>query len=92
VDFFSEILDGLLFDFQKIRPLPPKESKLDLHCISQFVFDKPFDSEQTHFSKINTDVSLDISIILLSMTRTLMNTPPSKPADQGTKDYAIILM
>ncbi len=85
------LLFALLFDVQRIRPLP-RESKLDLHCICQFVFDKPFDSEQTHFSKINTDVSLDISIILLSMIRNLMNTPPSKPADQETKDYAIILM
>ncbi len=80
------LLFALLFDVQRIRPLP-RESKLDLHCICQFVFDKPFDSEQTHFSKINTDVSLDISIILLSMTRTLMNTPPR---NQLTKELKIM--
>lgn len=91
------LLFALLFDVHRIRALP-KLAVLDLHSICQFVFDKPFDSEQSHFSRINTDVSLDISIILLSMIRTLMNSPPSaiaqasKLADKETKDYAIILM
>lgn len=85
------LLFALLFDVQRIRPLP-KLATLDLHSICQFVFDKPFDSEQSHFSRINTDVSLDISIILLTMIRTLMNNPSGKQAEKETKDYAIILM
>ena len=102
------LLFALLFDAQRIKELPTTTTKLDLNLntICKYVFDKSFDSEQTLFAKINTDVSLDIVIILFSMIRTLMNpvtavNPESSPAtlintgennSENSSDYAIILL
>ena len=66
------MLFALLFDAQKIKELPER-TRLDLNSICKYVFDKSFDSQQTLFSSMNTDVGLDVSIILLAMIRTLMN-------------------
>lgn len=38
------------------------------------MFDRSFDSEQTMFTKINIEFGLDVSVILLSMIRSLMNS------------------
>lgn len=86
------LLFALLFDAQKIKELPA-DADLDLNSICKYVFDKSFDSEHTLFSKINTDVSLDITIILLSMIRTLMNFESAEnELATKSKDYAIILL
>lgn len=97
------LLFALLFDAQRIKDLPPAvtvDSQLDLNTICKYVFEKSFDSsEQTLFSKINTDISLDITIILLGMIRSLMNeenktstTTEELVDERKTKDYAIILL
>ncbi len=83
------LLFALLFDAQRIKELP-ENADLNLNSICKYVFDKSFDSEHNLFSKINKDVSLDITIILLSMIRSLMN--PSIKMDSDSKDYAIILL
>lgn len=70
------LLFALLFDAQRIKELPV-DAELDLNTICRYVFDKSFDSEQTLFCKINTDVSLDMTIILFGMCRTLMNPLPA---------------
>ncbi len=89
------LLFALLFDAQKINELP-KDPELDLNSICKYIFDKSFDSEHTLFCKINTDVSLDITIILLNMVRTLMNNTESSTEhaddNEKTKDYSIILL
>lgn len=87
VELYSLLL-ALLFDAQRIREIPDKMD-LDLNSICKYVFDKPFDSEQTLFCQINTEVGLDITIILLSMVRTLMNDT-SRNGDAN--NYAIILL
>jgi hypothetical protein len=46
--------------------------EFDLNSICNYVFDKSFDSDQKLFCKINTLLSLEVSVILLSMSRTLM--------------------
>lgn len=71
------------------------------------MFDKSFDSEQTIFTKINIEFSLDVTLILLSMIRSLMNhnSNSSEVAKETsvisnfnndeknlTKDYPIILL
>ena len=66
------LLFALLFDAQRIKDLPAAPD-LDLNSICKYVFDKSFDSEQSLFCRMNTDISLDITIILFSMIRTLMN-------------------
>jgi hypothetical protein len=103
------LLFALLFDAQRIKELPnsnPNQQQqqpldLNLNTICKYVFDKSFDSEQTLFSKINTDVALDIVIILFSMIRTLMNpilstnetvTDINSLKKQSDNDYAIILL
>jgi len=89
------LLFALLFDTQKIKELP-LDPQLDLNSICKYVFDKSFDSEHTLFSKMNTDVSLDISIILICMIRTLMNQETENNNNNNNnkeeKDYAIILL
>jgi hypothetical protein len=72
------LLFALLLDAQRIKELP-LHPELDLNSICKYVFDKSFDSEQSLFCKINTDVSLDVALILFSMIRTLMN-----PAEQSS--------
>lgn len=100
------LLFALLFDAQRIKELPAaatQDAQLDLNTICKYVFDKSFDSsEQTLFSKINTDISLDVIVILLGMVRSLMNNESLGSVqgeaveqtnnERNTKDYAIILL
>lgn len=97
------LLFALLFDAQRIKELPVAATHnhlIDLNAVCKYVFDKSFDSsEQTLFSKINTDISLDVSIILFGMIRSLMNeentntqTDNNQDDKKSTKDYAIILL
>ena len=87
------LLFALLFDAQRIKEMSGSATsrELDLNSICQYVFDKSFDSEQTLFCKINTDVSLDVSIILLGMIRSLMNGGAGG-GDEAVGNYAIILL
>jgi hypothetical protein len=87
------LLFALLFDTQRIKELPSFPD-LNLNNICKYVFDKSFDSEQTLFSKINTELSSDVIIILFSMIRTLMCNQPeeSQENEQKIRDYAIILL
>jgi WD repeat and FYVE domain-containing protein 3 len=99
------LLFALLFDAQRIKDLPA-EPVLDLNSICKYVFDKSFDSEQSLFCRMNTDISLDITLILFSMIRSLMNplaTETTKSEElneeavvevesETIKDYAIILL
>jgi hypothetical protein len=68
--------------------------KLDLNSICKYVFDKSFDSEQTMFTKINNEFSLDITLILLSMIRALMNNinvvPVAAEVDEETSVSSVI--
>lgn len=97
------LLFALLFDAQRIKELPSTvtvDAQLDLNTICKYVFEKSFDSsEHTLFSKINTDISLDITTILLGMIRSLMNEDAAESSllaldidERKTKDYAIILL
>lgn len=84
------VLFALLFDAQHMRQLPSNVT-LDLNVICLYVFDKSFDSEQTLFSKINSEVAVDVSIILLGMVRTLMNDK-NKQRTADANNNAIILL
>lgn len=85
------LLFALLFDAQRIKELPCSSTAngdqqpldLNLNTICKYVFDKAFDTEQTLFSKINSDVALDVVIIIFSMIRTLMNPPLVKTSPQA---------
>jgi hypothetical protein len=79
--------------------------KLDLNSICKYIFDKTFDNDQPIFTRINTDFSLDVSIVLLSMIRALMNQQSQQNVDilldliddkavgnLNIKDYPIILL
>lgn len=96
------LLFALLFDAQRIKELPTLVD-LDLNSICKYVFDKSFDSEQSLFCRMNTDINLDITLILFSMIRSLMNPliiqqtekQPSEEQEkksESIKDYAIILL
>ena len=100
------LLFALLFDAQRVKELP-SQPLLDLNSICKYVFDKSFDSEQSLFCRMNTDISLDLTLILFSMIRSLMNPhlaneeveettndAQDQPSSEfnNIKDYAIILL
>ena len=66
------LLFALLFDAQRIKELPVN-ADLDLNSICKYVFDKSFDSEQSLFCRMNTDVNIDVTLIMFAMIRSLMN-------------------
>jgi len=83
------LLFALLFDAQRMRPLAASV-QLDLNAICAYVFDKAFDSEQSLFSRVNSEVAVEVSIVLLGMVRTLMNDRCLRSAEAN--NYAIIIL
>jgi len=83
------LLFALLFDAQKMRPMT-SSVQLDLNAICMYVFEKAFDSEQTLFGRVNSEVAVEVSIVLLSMVRTLMNDKCLRSLEAN--NYAIIIL